>query len=81
VWDFVPEDGAGFGRLLRIRRSNIQILDELGKEVNFTAIGVGKTLEQVRECTLRAAKAVDKSRDGGQTQVSEFSRAEVGPGR
>ena len=44
-------------------------------------IGPYKTLEQLSECTLRAATAVDKSRDDGQTRVSESSRAEVEPGR
>jgi hypothetical protein len=50
----------------RIRRSNIQILGELGKKVNFAAIAAGKTLEQLSECTVRAATAVDKSLDSGQ---------------
>lgn len=59
AWDFVPEDGAGFGRMLRIRRSKIQIFGDLGNKVNLAVIGVSKTLGQ----------------------VSESSRAEVGPGR
>ncbi len=64
--------------MLRIWRSNFQILGELGKRVNIAVIGAGKTLEQLSDCTLRAATAVDKSRNGGQTQVSESSGAEVG---
>jgi hypothetical protein len=35
--------------MLRIRRSNIQILGDLGKKMYFAVIGVGKTLEQVSE--------------------------------
>jgi len=49
VWVCVPEDDTGFGRMLRIRRSNIQILGDLGKKVNFAVIGAGKKLEQVSE--------------------------------
>jgi hypothetical protein len=52
LWSFVPEDGAGFGRMLRIRRSNIQILGELGKKVIFEVMGAGKTLGQLGECML-----------------------------
>jgi hypothetical protein len=57
--------------MLRIRRSNIQILGELGKRVNFAVIGAGKTLEQLSGHTVRASTAVKKSRNGGRTQVSE----------
>ena len=47
--DLVQQDGAGFVRMLRIRRSNIQILGDLRKKVNFAVIGASKTLEQVSE--------------------------------
>jgi hypothetical protein len=69
--------------MLRIGEStNIQSLGELGKRVTLAVIGAGKTLVQLSECTLRAATSVDKCRDGGQTQATEFSGAEVGrPGR
>jgi hypothetical protein len=38
----MPEDVAGFGRMLRIRRSSFQVLGELGKKVNFVVIGAGR---------------------------------------
>jgi hypothetical protein len=49
TWDLVGQDGPGFVRMFRIRRSNIQIFGDLGKKVNFAVIGVGKTLDQVSE--------------------------------
>ena len=67
--------------MLRIRRSSFQILGELGMKVNFAVIGAGNMLAQLSEYTLRAATAADKSRNGGQTQVSESSGAEVGRSR
>jgi hypothetical protein len=56
--------------MARIRRSNIHILDELSKKVIFAAIGAGKTLEQLSQCTLCAATAIDKSLDSGPSRKS-----------
>jgi hypothetical protein len=68
--------------MLGIRRSEFQNIAELSQKVNFALTGAGKALKQLRKRMLRAATAVDKSRDGGQTQVSESNGAAVGrPGR
>ena len=78
----MPGDGAGFGRILGIRRNNIQIRGALGKKVNFAVIGAGKTLGQLSESMLHAVATIDKRRNSGETQVSESSAALVGrPGR
>ena len=50
----------------------------IGQEENFAVICTGKALDQLCECTLRAAMAIDETRDSGQIQVSESIGAAVG---
>jgi transposase len=60
AWDVVQQLGVGFGRMIRTRRNNIQILEAPDKKLIFAAIDVGKTPDELSDNMLHDGVVDDR---------------------